>query len=66
MTYARFHEVHEGTKLKADGGFSCIRPDAILTVGKDREGLFVDCDFGPHYLDGQLDETDEYIGFYLV
>lgn len=67
MNYAKESEVKAWTVLIADGGFTCIRNDAVLTVREDVAGLFVDCeDEGhKHYLDGQLDDGDVYIGFRL-
>ena len=56
--------VQPGSKLKADDGFTCIEPDAIVTVVEDSHGLYVPCDDGKHYLCGQLsDDETYYIGF---
>lgn len=58
--------VHVGTKLIADGGFGCIPPNAVLEVQYDGRELWVTCDRGRHYLDGQVDtETNTYVGFDL-
>jgi len=61
----KFSDVKEGDVLVADGGFTCIRKGAELTVSsRFSDGLFVPCDEGEHYLDGQLNyETGELIGF---
>ena len=66
--YVKLCDCKHGTKLKADGGFECILPDAVLTVIQADDGLYVPCLEGKHYLVGQLDfETSEYlIGFYPV
>ena len=67
MAYAKENEVVVGTKLIADGGFTCLRAGDVLTVDiDDHGGLFVPCDAGQHRLDGQLDDGDEYIGFQLA
>lgn len=63
--YARVDEVQVGTVLIADGGFTCIKEGARLTVS-DNNGLRVPCrHYGGHHLDGQL-ENGEYIGFTLA
>jgi hypothetical protein len=57
-------DVKEGMKLKADGGFTCIRPGAVLTVKFDEEGFpFVPCHRGGHWLNGQVDGDGTIIGF---
>ena len=66
MNYAKSTEVTEGTRLKADGGFTCIKEDSILTVRKASDGcLEVPCSHGGHGLSGQLDKG-VYVGFELV
>lgn len=65
MNYAKESEVKAGTVLIADGGFTCIPVGAELIVKEDAAGLYVDCGDGHHYLDGQLDDGDVYIGFTL-
>lgn len=72
--FASVNEVKEGTVLVADGGFACLHEGDVLTVQKDSElaaanpelpelGLFVPCSDGKHFLDGQLDDGEVYIGF---
>lgn len=64
--FAHKSEVTAGTTLTADGGFTCIKPNAELAVHADDTGeLFVPCRAGRHYLDGQLDEDDRYTGLTL-
>lgn len=58
--------VREGDFLRADGGFTCIDEGAVLQVKRGKEGLFVSCSAGEHYIEGQLDDGCEYIGFELV
>lgn len=61
--HAKADEVHAGDTLIADGGFTCIRGGARLTVHADSEGhLYVECDEGSHDLAGQLTEADTLIG----
>ena len=62
MCFAKVSEVKEGDSLIADNGFTCIHGEAVVQVFKDRDGLFVVCDEGKHYLDGQIKE-DYYLGF---
>jgi len=64
--FAKVSEVKAGTKLKADGDFTCIKENAVLTVEENDGGLFVPCKEGHHYIDGQLDDGDEYTGFWLA
>lgn len=63
--FAQIADVHEGTKLIADGGFTCLKAGAAVTVERGADGLFVPCADGKHFIDGQLDDGDEYIGLYL-
>jgi hypothetical protein len=70
VTWAHEDAVKEGDFIRADGGFSCIRKDAVLEVkrnpkyGNGIESLYVDCDDGQHFLDGALGADGELIGFY--
>jgi hypothetical protein len=73
-------KVHEGTWLVADDGFTCIPEGKYCCVRRDRSTtgpwkhtpwnsrarLYVCCDEGQHYLDGQLDDAGtHYVGFKL-
>lgn len=61
------HKAKIGTRLRADGGFSCLKEGAIRTIQYDMEGKYVSCSAGKHYLDGQLSEDgSSYVGFYLA
>lgn len=66
-----------GDTVIADGGFTCIPEGTKCSVMADKGGLYVMCqgdaDDEPvkgkarrhkHYLDGQLNEHGEYVGFY--
>ena len=62
----KFADVKEGDVLIADGGFTCIEDGAKLTVFKHSDnGLYVLCEEGEHYLDGQIDwvNFEELVGF---
>lgn len=51
-------QVHVGTLLIADGGFTCIAEGSELEVKIDNHRrLFVDCVEGVHYLNGQVDNS---------
>lgn len=64
--FVSVHEVKKGAVLVADGGFTCIRSGAVLTVEEDEDGLFVPCSHGGHYLDGQIsDDGKTYVGLTL-
>ena len=64
-SYATIHQVTPGTRLIADGGFTCMKEGEIKIVENGPNGLFVRCQQKSHCLDGQLNDEDEYIGFYL-
>lgn len=65
MRCASKAQVKVGTKLRADGGFTCLRDGDELTVESDDGGLFVRCSSGTHHLDGQL-RRGRYIGLTVV
>lgn len=59
-------EVKVGDKLVADGGFTCIKEGQVVEVKKNAtDGLYVDCDYGHHSLEGQLGYTEETYGCYV-
>lgn len=65
--FAKTSEVGVGTKLIADGGFTCLDEGDVVTVGLNGDGdLVVPCSAGTHCLDGQLDDGDQYVGFTLA
>lgn len=49
----KLDEVKAGDTIIADGGFPCMRGAKVVEA--DDKGLFVPCDEGKHYLDGQED-----------
>ena len=62
--WARESEVKVGTRLEADGGFTCLKEGTIRTVEQgEKGGLFVPCSEGRHWIAVQLDGRDRYIGF---
>lgn len=58
--YVKTSEVKVGTRLRADGDFTCLPKDAVLYVFEDGHGLFVECSEGKHRL-----EEDDYDGYFL-
>lgn len=63
--YVNLNSLNPGSKVQVDDGFSCIAGGEIRTVEINEDGeLFISCEKGHHYLDGQL--TDDYflIGIY--
>jgi hypothetical protein len=58
-----FEQVKEGQTIVADGGFTCMEAGPKLVEAGDH-GLFVRCQCGQHYLDGQIDDGDEVVGFH--
>ena len=57
-------EAKTGTKVRADGGFTCIRRGSVITVEIDAEGFpFVPCRSGGHWLAGQVDADGNLVGF---
>jgi len=62
--YAKIKDVKEGNVLETDGHFTCMRKGEKNRVYKDPNNeLFLICDDGRHYLDGQK-KDDYYLGMY--
>lgn len=60
----KLSDVKVGDTIIADGGFTCMAP-GLKVVAEDDGGLFVSCDDGHHYLEGQLafDGSGALVGF---
>ena len=70
MGFAKLDEVKEGSILVTDGGFTCMKEGEAKKVERFVTtsvvgGLFIRCNDGKHFLDGQLNSHDEYIGLTL-
>jgi hypothetical protein len=73
IVWAREGDVQPGDVLIADGGFTCLKNGQRCVVHLDEatakthkwpgSGLYVECKDGKHFIDGQLDDGVEYIGF---
>lgn len=62
----KFGEINEGDVIELDGGFTCCTAGK-RKVFKDYDGsLWFKCSAGAHYLDGQLDYDNTYIGILNV
>lgn len=61
----KLEDLNEGDIITLDDGFTCNDADPA-EVKKDEYGLYIDCDEGKHYLDGQEDENGELIGISLT
>jgi hypothetical protein len=70
LEYKTLSETNEGDQVMVDDGFTCIKPLSKKVVKKDDSNcLYVDCDCGQHYLDGQYEDYNGsvepfYIGLY--
>lgn len=65
--FSKIFEVKEGTILIADEGFTCIPSYQECEVKSHPNGLYVECEEGQHFLDGQIDFESKttYIGFHI-
>jgi hypothetical protein len=66
--YALNGEIKPGDIIQVDDGFDCIKPwSKHIVRGQD---MYIECELGEHYLDGQLmfDHIKEqfYVGIYKV
>lgn len=59
----KISDVRVGDRLIADGGFDCMMEGREVTICRDPDGLYVWCNEGRHYLDGQVSDDGELIGF---
>ena len=57
-------EIKPGDKLIADAGFTCLSEDEVVEVKADAKGeLYIPCEEGEHYLDGQATGDGICVGF---
>lgn len=54
--------VKRGDILITDGGFTCIRESTMRRVEQSDGRLYIKCDDGKHFLDGQCDDEGNLIG----
>lgn len=62
--WVRMSQVRGGDTVTVDGGFTCMPAHSKHEVREDSSGLFVFCEEGKHFLDGQADDGEHIIGFY--
>ena len=66
MKWAHEATCKAGDIVIADSGFRCLPEGAKRKVLSNDNGLYVLCSRHHHYLDGQLNEQGEYVGFYQL
>ena len=57
--YININDIHAGDIIQIDGGFTCCKK-GMRVVYKDTDGLYFRCSEGRHYLDGQIENDDDY------
>lgn len=64
----KLSDLKPGDRIAGFEHFGCIPDYAIREVKVDPNNgrLFVDCDKGGHYLDGQKDKRGELIGLFIA
>lgn len=65
MKQATEDNTSEGDHLTCYG-FDCVSVGAVVTVKRNEHGLYFLCNKGKHYLDGQLNEHNEYVGLFHI
>jgi hypothetical protein len=59
-----FSNVKPGDRLVPDDGFTCMEAGVSRTVHVDEDNdLYVNCSEGKHFLDLQLNDQEELVGF---
>lgn len=64
--YAKMSELKAGDVVEIDGDFTCMKPWTKQPVQNDKDGLFLECEEGHHYLSGQADDGEHCVGVYLA
>lgn len=57
-------DIGAGDMVITDDAFTCIAPGMTSVVHHDdgSDELYIHCSHGRHYLNGQLNDDDEYVG----
>ena len=64
-SWAQVSETKVGSIVIPDGDFGCMDEAIASVVKEDKDGLYIKCREGRHYLDGQLsDDGTEYVGLW--
>jgi len=69
MRKVKYSELQTGMKLRATiSEFGCLAKNDICQVkfANPKDGFYVECRAGKHFLDIQISESDEIIGFELA
>lgn len=60
--FAKLSETNAGDTLIADASFSCMNAGPHVVKADDGGGLYIECDEGEHYLNGQADDGEHMTG----
>lgn len=62
--FLNIKDIKPGMRIKADSRFNCMPPNSIRTVFQDTSNrLYVCCLHDKHYIDEQVDNYGDIIGF---
>lgn len=64
--YAKLDDLKPGYNVEVDGGFTCMDADVIKIVHSHENGLYIDCEEGRHFLNGQDDGDGYCVGIYKL
>jgi hypothetical protein len=67
--YAKLSQMKVGVNLECDGGFTCLKAGAhrrVLREGPGKDGLYIRCKSGKHFIAGQADDGEHLVGLYKV
>jgi len=59
----KLDDLKQGDVIVADDGFTCMPANRFCLVIEGRNGKYVLCEQGDHYLDGQDDGEGNLVGF---
>lgn len=59
-------QVANGSIVYPDDNFSCMQMNIRKAVFYCDDGLYIKCSHGKHFLDGQLNINNEYVGLSLT
>lgn len=65
--WAKLSELKPGDKVRVDAGFDCMGPNTVKVVHSNiRQGLWIGCQHGEHFLEPQADDGEHCVGLYHV
>jgi hypothetical protein len=62
----KISDLKAGEAVRGFRDWGCVPSNATRTVRQDSGGLFVVCNQGKHYLDGQEDESGQLVGMKMA